>query len=98
MADADIPSLHAATRIRRREDVLAADMAGVVVMIDPEEGLYLELDAIGSDVWRRLEAPMLVADLVAALVRDYDATPAEIERDVLALLHDMAARGLVTPC
>lgn len=98
MADADIPLLRPATRVRRQEGLLATDLAGQVIMMDAEKGLYFELDPIGTDVWRRLESPILVADLVADLTRDYDATPAEVERDVLALLNDMAAHGLVTTC
>jgi hypothetical protein len=39
-----------------------------------------------------------VADLVAALARDYQAPAAEVERDVLALLSRMAEHGLVSAC
>lgn len=98
MADADIPSIRPATRVRRQDGLLATDLAEQVIMMDPEKGLYFELDAIGTDVWRRLEAPILVADLVADLTRDYDAPRAEVERDVLALLRQLAEHGLVTPC
>jgi len=98
MADADFPSIHSATRVGRQDGVLATDLAEQVVMMDPEEGLYFELDVIGADVWRRLEAPILVADLVADLTRDYDAPRAEVERDVLALLRQLADHGLVTAC
>lgn len=98
MSDADIPSLHLTTRICREDGLLASDLAGRVIMMDPDKGLYFELDTIGTDVWQRLATPIVVADLVADLTRAYDAAPAEVERDVLALLHDMAAHGLVTIC
>lgn len=85
-------------RVRRCGDLLAADVDGEMVMMDVETGVYFGLDAIGTDIWKRIEAPVTVADLAAGLAGDYDAAPETIERDVLALLTDMAARGLVEVC
>lgn len=82
----------------RRETLLTADLADRMLMMDPDNGLYFELDTIGTDIWRRLATPVPVAHLVADLTRDYDAPRAEVERDVLALLRDMVAYGLVTAC
>lgn len=83
-----------ATVVRTR-DVLAADVDGELVLMSVEQGLYFGLDAIGADIWGRLEEPVRVADLCASLAADYEGDPATIERDVLALLDRMAARGLV---
>lgn len=85
-------------RVRRCGDLLSADVDGEMVMMDVETGVYFGLDAIGTDIWKRLEAPVTVADLTADLVGDYDAAPETIERDVLALLTDMKTRGLVEVC
>lgn len=74
---------------------LAADIGGEVVLMSVERGNYFGLDDIGSEIWRRLERPVRVADLVAGLATDYDADLATIERDVLALLQDLARHGLI---
>ncbi|WP_428249789.1 PqqD family protein [Ferrovibrio sp.] len=82
-------------RIRRRPPVLSTEVEGVVVMMDMENGLYFGLDEIGTDIWQRLEAPMTVGELVAGLSQSYAADNNIIERDVLALLLNMAKHGLV---
>ena len=98
MTTSGVTTLDRAARVRRAADVLTTEVEGELVMMDVEKGVYFGLDAIGTDIWKRLEAPVAVADLAAGLVRDYDAEPETIERDVLALLTDMTARGLVEVC
>lgn len=74
---------------------LAAEVDGEVVLMSVELGRYFGLDVIGADVWRRIENPVRVRDLCAALAADYDGAPEVIERDVLDLLRRMADRGLI---
>jgi hypothetical protein len=75
--------------------VLSTEVEGEVVMMDMENGLYFGLDAIGTDIWNRLERPMTLAELTAVLAEDYAADVETIAQDVSALLRDMAENGLV---
>lgn len=74
---------------------LNADVDGETVLMSVERGRYYGLDAIGADIWRRLETPTRVAALCAALSEAYDGDPAVIERDVLALLQRLLEEGLI---
>lgn len=74
---------------------LAAEVDGEVVLMSVEHGKYYGLDDIGSDIWRRLEQPLRIADLVAALSADYDGEATVIERDVLELFARLLDDGLV---
>ena len=94
----DMDTLQSRPVRRRSENCLISETGGEIVMIDPEQGQYFGLDPIGTDIWHRLERPVLVADLVAELARDYHAPVEGVERDVLALLSHMAEHGLVTTC
>ena len=80
--------------VQNREP-LSADLDGGVLLMSAEQGRFFGLDAVGGEVWRRLEAPALVADLCAGLAADYDGPPDAITQDVLALLGRMAERGLI---
>lgn len=60
-----------------------------------DQALYVGLDEIGSDVWKHIERPIAIKALVARLAEEYDGDPTVIERDVRALLSEMAASGLV---
>lgn len=82
------------TVVQSREP-LSAEVDGETVLMSVEQGRYFGLDAIGGDVWRRLETPVRVSDLCAGLAADYEGEPDVIERDVLDLLGKMAERRLI---
>lgn len=81
--------------ICRSEDHLAAAIDDELVLMSVEKGNYYGLDAIGTDIWQRLDGQVIVSDLCAALGRDYDADAETIRRDVLALLERLMAEGLI---
>lgn len=54
------------------------------------------LGGIGSEIWNRMGSPLRVADLVNELSERYEAPPGVIERDVLALLSQLALEGLIS--
>ncbi|WP_371348202.1 PqqD family peptide modification chaperone [Ancylobacter sp. IITR112] len=83
------------SRIRRSPDCLAAELEGEVVMMNVENGAYYQLDATGTDIWNRLEAPVEIGALCAELAQLYDGPLADIQRDVLAFLSELAERKLV---
>jgi hypothetical protein len=53
------------------------------------------LGSTGSDIWRRLRAPIQVATLWTQLEAEYDSAPGMIESDVLRMLKEFAAEGLI---
>lgn len=65
--------------------------------MDVEKGLYFGLDTIASDVWSRLQTPVTVTELAQDLSRTYAADVDVIEADVIPLLREMVAQGLVEP-
>jgi hypothetical protein len=85
----------AATTVRRAAEILCADVAGEMVLVDPERGQYFGLDDIASVVWCRLEHPTSVGELCAALLADYECDAVTIANDVIALLERLAADGLI---
>ena len=83
------------SRIEIDPSPFSAEVDGEVVMMDAESGQYYALDPIGSAIWRRLATPLTVQDLCVELEAEYDAAPEVIRADVLALLDQMAERGLI---
>lgn len=74
---------------------VSSDLAGEVVLLSLETGMYYGLDQVGARVWDLMKDPVRVADLCATIVQEYDVDAAECERDVLELLNQMASAGLV---
>ncbi|WP_042699145.1 PqqD family protein [Azospirillum sp. B506] len=90
-----MPSITPQSRVWRKPDVLAADVNGEVVMMNAALGEYYGLNPVASDIWRRLDRPTVVADMVRDLVDSYEGDPAVIEADLLSLFDGLQAKGLL---
>jgi hypothetical protein len=94
MSDAS-PALTPDSLVSRSSGSLSAEVASETVLMSVERGSYFGLAATGREIWRRLEQPVRVRDLCAALCSDYEGEPGRIEAETLAFLERMAAAGLV---
>lgn len=77
------------------EDMAVSDMNGEVVMMTMSKGDFYNLDDISSRIWSLIENPRTVADVCAELQTIYDVDAQTCEQDVLALLNDLADKGLI---
>ncbi len=83
--------------IIRSTAALAAEIDGEVVALDVERGVCFGLNASGSRVWSLLEAPTTGRAICETMAAIYDVDRDVCEREVLALLEDLAAEGLIQP-
>lgn len=74
---------------------LSTTLAGEVVILDIEKGIYYGLDGVGADLWARLQSPSRLADLVDHVVNQYDVDRPTAESDIATLLREMFALGLL---
>jgi hypothetical protein len=65
------------------------------VILDLAAGVYFSLDNAGAKVWQLLQQPISVSELRRAILEAYEVSAAVCERDLLALLGDLAARNLI---
>lgn len=88
-------SLDPSATIVRSADTVATEVDGEIVLIDIDAGKYFGMDAVGSEIWRRLESPVRVDALCAALVAHFDGDAAVIEGETLAFLDKLEASNLL---
>ncbi len=89
-------SLSLSSLVQWSNHQIAASVDREIVILSVERGSYYGLDEIGSEIWQKLENPVRVDSLCEALVAKYESDRSTIERDVLALLQQLAAEGLVS--
>jgi hypothetical protein len=77
------------------EDQVSCDLGGEEVILSLKNGIYYGLDPVGTRIWTLLQEPRSVIEVRDALLERYDVEPARCERDLLALLGEMAAEGLI---
>lgn len=80
--------------VMRQPDVIHAEVDGEVVLMDVESGRYHGLDSVGSVIWRQLESPVIVGQLVSDLETDFDGDRETIESDVFQFLEKLVEQNL----
>ena len=77
------------TAISQIEEIVASDIDGETVMMSIENGEYYGLDDIGSRIWKLIEKPVKVSDLIDTLLERFDVDRETCEKDVLKFLNEL---------
>lgn len=84
-----------ASRVLRNPELLATMVGNELVIVNIQMDRCYELDAIGADIWNRLEVPAVVEALIGDLTADFDGDPKQMSDDVLKFLNELACQGLI---
>jgi Coenzyme PQQ synthesis protein D (PqqD) len=76
-------------------DQVSTDLAGKTAILNMRNGTYYGLDEVGSRIWHLLQDGRHVGELRDVLLQEYDVEPDRCERDLLALLQQLADQGLI---
>ncbi len=83
-------------RFKRNPKVVETAVDHNVFLVNPDNQAIHQLNAIGAALWRLLAEPIGVEQAVGILHEAFpDVSKAQIERDVAALVADLAGRGLL---
>lgn len=84
------------SRIHINDDVLFQSLNGEGVLLNLKTGVYLGLDPVGTRVWQLFEGHSVLQDVVRAITTEYNVSEDQCSRDLLALVAEMQAHGLIT--
>jgi len=88
--DISDPTVVVATR-----DHSSCPLGDDTIILDAKAGLYFSLNNVGAFVWELVQEPQSVREIREAVLAAFDVAPDVCERDLAALLHDLAARNLI---
>ncbi|MDD3230678.1 MAG: lasso peptide biosynthesis PqqD family chaperone [Oscillospiraceae bacterium] len=74
------------TIVEKRENIVTADLDGKTVMMSVENGKYYGMDEIATAIWRNIEQPIRVEQLVHILMDEFDVSEEQCQKDVIAFL------------
>jgi hypothetical protein len=94
-ADGPAQALSLETRVRQSGAQVHVSVQDSTVILSLDRNTYFSLNEIGSLVWGLMGAPVSVATCCGAVVERYDVDAARCEADVLALVQELIAAGLV---
>jgi hypothetical protein len=79
-------------------DVMTADFAPDVVLLNLQDGVYYGVEDVGARVWTLLQTPMSLRAILDTVAAEFDVEPARCDRDVRAFVEQLVARGLAGVC
>jgi hypothetical protein len=85
----------ATIRYRRNRELMEANFGDELVALDRKIGVCLSFNEAATHIWRSLETPTMVSDIIEGLLQEFDVDAHECRRDVLELIAELEAMGLV---
>ena len=74
---------------------VSSDFGEEVAILDFKAGVYYGLDDVGARVWQLVQEPKKVREIRNALLEEYEVEPVRCERDLIALLRNLAGEELI---
>ena len=76
-------------------DNLSCDLQDEAVLLNLQSGKYFGLNPLGARIWRLIQQPITVSDVLQELLKEYDVDAIRCEADLLSFLEAMQAHSLV---
>jgi hypothetical protein len=82
--------------IRLSGDVVTREVGEETMLLDLASGTYFGLDPVGGRFWELLEEGKSPSEARDVLLGEFEVAETQLDRDLEALLADLAANGLVS--
>lgn len=83
------------TIVQRRVGLIEAEVDGELVALHVDNGTCYGFNGTATRIWAMIEAPKRLGALRDALVAEYDVDPETCERQLVDLLRELEADGLI---
>jgi len=83
------------TVVACRDGLVEAEIDDEILALGIEQGACYGMNRVGSRIWKLLAKPIRICDLCATLLATYRVEPDACERQVLDLLEELRAEGLI---
>jgi hypothetical protein len=80
---------------RNDQQFIISQIGDEVVMMDVNNGVYIGMNSVGSNIWKLLAEAVSVKDIVASLTNQYDVNPAQCEAETLTYLQQMLEQNML---
>ena len=78
------------------EDVVFRELDGEAVILNLETATYFGLNAVGTTIWNLIHQHSSLQKVFEIMGEEYEVAPEALERDLLQLVGQLSAKGLVS--
>lgn len=76
-------------------DQTSVDLEDEAAILHLKSGIYFGLNEVGAFIWRFIQQPRRVGEVLAAILAEYDVTPEQAQHDLQSLLANLREHDLV---
>lgn len=87
--------LEMSTRITAGIEVIYAELGAEISLLNIKSGIYYTLNSVGAHVWRQIHRTTTLSEIKSRLLEDYEVDEARCERDLLRIVDELRAHGLI---
>lgn len=77
------------------KDQVSCDLSGEAAILNLKESVYYGLNTVGASIWNFIQEPKTVKEIHEVILKEFDVESDCCERDILELLQDLSAHGLI---
>lgn len=87
--------INAGAKIVAAEGQVSSELGEERIILSLEGGVYYGLNPVGARIWNLIQEPVTVRAVRDQLLEEYDVGRKQCERDLWALLQDLATHDLI---
>lgn len=84
-----------ASTIVKSQDQVSTNLGNEKVILGLASEEYFSLKDVGARIWEIIQGPKTVQEILDSILNDYAVEPERCERDLLAILQELADEGLI---
>ncbi len=82
-------------RLHIADNVVYRELADESVLLNLDTGTYFGLDAIGTRLWNLVAEQNSTPSIIETLLAEYDVDEPRLQKDVVRLIDQLLAKGLL---
>jgi hypothetical protein len=77
------------------DEVVFQSVGNEIILLNMKTGSYYSLNPVGSRIWNLLAEKKRPVDAFSSMSEEYDVEPEDLQRDILSLVRELRANGLL---
>ena len=78
------------------KDVVSCDLVDEAAILNLKTGIYYGLDPIGARIWKLIQTPRQLNEILETLLNEYEVEKNHCQEDLIELIEQLAEKELVT--
>ena len=89
-------SLQLSTIVKQSPKQVNTDLDGDTIIMNIDNGVYFSLDDISTKIWDLISEPNSISQVCEKLIKTYDVSMEQCEKQVIAFFNDLSKEGLLS--